>query len=239
MSNHIEANKEDIAKIVLMPGDPNRATWLAETYLKNVKLVNNYRGMLAYTGYTKKNNTKVTIMSSGMGIPSMGIYSYELFGEYDVDIIIRIGTCGTYQEHINVGDIIVATSSSTNSNYANQFRLEGGIYSPCADIDALYQAKRLCEKHKYNAYFGNILSSDNFYNDNKEMRGRWSKLNVLAVEMETYSLYTNAASFRKRALTLLTVTDNLVKKQTPASKEERTSGLSTMAELAIEISENL
>lgn len=228
---HNEAKKGEIAKIVLMCGDPLRAKFIAENYLEDVKLVNKVRNMFAYTG--TYNGKEVSVMGSGMGMPSMGIYSYELFSEYDVDKIIRVGTCGSYMEEVRVGDIILANGASSNSNYASQFELNG-TYSATASFSLLERANKICKQNNFKYHVGNILSSDIFYNANKEFYKKWQKLGVLAVEMETYVLYINAALFDKEALTILTVSDSLVTKESTTS-EQRQNSFNHMMKLALKV----
>lgn len=231
---HNEAKKGEIAKVVLMPGDPNRAKWIADTFLHDVKCVNQVRGNLCFTGLTK-NGKRISVMASGMGHPSIGIYSYELFSEYDVDLIIRVGTCGAYQDYINLRDVLLCTGSCTDSNYAAQFNLVG-TYSAIADSDALLSARDILEQKKFPYHMGNILSADIFYDFDKDVWKKWAALGVMGVEMESYALYVNAAYLKKRALTMLTVTDHFIKNER-LSSEERQVGLRNMIETAIETAE--
>lgn len=231
---HIEAQKGEIAKVVLMPGDPNRAKWIADNFLHDVKCVNKVRGNFCFTGLTK-NGKRISVMSSGMGHPSIGIYSHELYSEYGVELIIRVGTCGAYQEDINVRDVLLCAGSSTDSNYASQFGLNG-IYSAIADIDVMMTARDMLEKHGYPYHMGNIFSADVFYDFDKNVWEKWAKLGVMGVEMESYALYINAAYLRKRALTMLTVTDHFITGHRLTS-EERQIGLGNMIETAIETAE--
>lgn len=229
-SLHINAKKEDFAKIVLMPGDPLRAKYIADTYLTNVKKVCDQRGMLGFTGYTK-NGKRISIMSSGMGIPSIGIYSYELFNDFDVDIIIRIGTCGTYQKDIMLGDIVLAISSCTDSNFANQFELNG-TFNPCADFVLSNIAYCTASKLGSKVHAGAILSADTFYDYKSDTWEKWAELGVLGVEMESYGLYVNAARCHKKALTILTATDHFLTGER-LENEDRVNGLNKMIETAI------
>lgn len=228
---HINANKGDFAKVVLMPGDPLRAKWIAETFLSDAKLVTSVRGILGYTGYTSSKK-RISVMASGMGMPSIGIYSNELFSEYGVETIIRIGTCGTYQKEIDVGDVILAEGSCTDSNWSSQFALNGGTYSAIASFDVLLSAYEAANKLKKKVHVGNILSADVFYDDDKEVWKRWAKLGLLGVEMESYALYTNAAKFKKKALCILTVSDSFLSDKILTS-EQRQLGLKDMVEVAI------
>lgn len=228
---HINANKGDFAKVVLMPGDPLRAKWIAETFLSDAKLVTSVRGILGYTGYTSSKK-RISVMASGMGMPSIGIYSNELFSEYGVETIIRIGTCGTYQKEIDVGDVILAEGSCTDSNWSSQFALNGGTYSAIASFDVILSAYEAANKLKKKVHVGNILSADVFYDDDKEVWKRWAKLGLLGVEMESYALYTNAAKFKKKALCILTVSDSFLSDKILTS-EQRQLGLKDMVEVAI------
>ena len=229
---HINAPKDAFAKTVLLPGDPKRARYVAEKFLQDAKLVNDVRGVQGYTGYYK--GVKVSVMATGMGIPSMGIYSYELFNGYDVENLIRIGSIGAINENINLKDVIVATSASTNSNYGKNFNLEGTIsagasYKIIKKVDKVVERLQLQNKVKY----GQILSSDTFYTDEKESDLKWSKMGVLGVEMEGYSLYLNAARAGKDALVLATVSDQLIRKEF-LSSEERTYSFDEMVTIALE-----
>ena len=230
MTPHIEAKKEDIAKTVIMPGDPLRCKMIAEKYLENYKLVNKVRNQLAYTGTYK--GKKVTIFSSGMGNPSMGIYSYELYTEYDVDTIIRVGTCGAYREDVKVRDIVVAMGACSNSNYASQFNLNG-TFAPIASFDLLNACHKVCQDKKVNAHFGNVFSSDTFYNDTNSSLV-WNKMGVLAVEMESAGLYLNAMRYGKNALCICTISDSLVTGE-ELSSEERQTSFHEMMLLALEL----
>lgn len=231
---HNEANRGDIAKVVLMPGDPNRAKWIAETFLHDVKLVNQVRSAYCFTGLTE-HGKRISVMASGMGHASIAIYSYELFNEYDVEAIIRVGTCGAYQNSINFRDILLAAGSSSDSNYAAQFRLDGH-FSALADMDLMFTAKEILDKKKLPFHMGNVLSADVFYDFDQEVWKKWAKLGVMAVEMESYALYINAHYLGKKALTMLTVTDHFTKGGR-LSPEERQNGLKDMVEVAIEVAE--
>ena len=229
---HINAPKGSFAKTVLVPGDPRRSRYVAEKFLKDAKLVNDVRGVQGYTGYYK--GVKVSVMASGMGMPSMGIYSYELFNAYDVDNIIRIGSIGAIHDNINLKDIIVATSASTNSNYGKNFHLDGTIsgaasYKIIKIVDKVVEKMGLTEKTK----FGPILSSDTFYTDEPGNDLNWAKMGVMGVEMEGYSLYLNAARAGKNALVLATVSDHLIKKQY-LSADERQFSFDEMIMVALE-----
>ena len=231
---HNEALKGDIAKVVLMPGDPNRAKWIVDNFLHDVKLVNQVRGMVCYTGLTK-NNKRISVMSSGMGHPSIGIYSHELYTEYDVDVIIRVGTCGSYQPNINLKDVLVCQGACTDSNWMSQYGLNG-TFSAIASYDVLEGAVSVLKKHNYPYHVGNIFAADVFYDVDKDLWKRWARLGVMGVEMESYALYVNAAYLGKKALTLLTVTDNFVK-EGRLTAQERQTGLFNMIDIAVETAE--
>jgi len=228
---HNEAKEGEIAKTVLMPGDPLRAKFIAETYLEDVVCFNKIRNMLGFTGtYQGK---KVSVMGGGMGIPSIGIYSYELFHFYGVDNIIRIGSAGGIAEDIKLRDIVIGMGASTNSNYAAQYKLPG-TYAPIADYGLLRKAVEAAEKRNIKTVVGNILSSDTFYDDNKETNSLWRKMNILAVEMEAAALYMNAARAGKKALCILTVSDHVFTGES-LSAEDRQSTFRDMMEIALEI----
>ena len=226
---HISAKLGDFAKTVLMPGDPKRAKFIAENYLENAVLVNDVRGVQGYTGYYK--GKRVSVMASGMGQPSIGIYSYELFNFYDVDEIIRVGSCGSFSPDLHVRDIIVAMGACTNGNYASQYNLPG-TFSPIADFDLVRRAVEECEKAGVNYRVGNILSSDMFYDDaNSGMQ--WSKMGVLGVEMESAALYCNAARAGKKALCICTVSDSFIYPEENTTAEERQNSFTKMMEIAL------
>lgn len=229
---HIAANSRDqIAETVLLPGDPLRAKFIAENFLENPVQFNATRNMLGYTGYYQ--GKPVSVMGSGMGMPSIGIYSYELIHFYGVKNLIRVGSCGAYQPDIKVRDIILAMSASTNSNYATQFGLPG-TYAPTASWKLLKQAVAVAEAKGYPVKVGNVLSSDIFYDADPEVWKRWAKMGVLAVEMEAAALYMNAAYAGVNALCILTVSDSLVSKEAlPAEERERT--FTQMMEIALSL----
>ncbi|MEI2988992.1 purine-nucleoside phosphorylase [Porcipelethomonas sp.] len=226
---HNSAEKGEIAKTVLMPGDPLRAEFIAKTYLENPICYNKVRGMLGFTG--KYRGIEVSVQGSGMGIPSIGIYSYELFNEYDVDNIIRVGTAGGIADNVNLRDIVIAMGSCTNSNYADQYGLPG-TYAPTASYTLLSSAVKAAENHGCTYHVGNILSSDTFYDDGNSLAA-WQKMNVLAVEMESAALYMNAARAGKNALCILTVSDCPLKGISTTAEERQTS-FTDMMEIALE-----
>ena len=218
------------AKTVLMPGDPKRATFIAENFLEDAVKVNEVRGINGYTGYYK--GEKVSVMASGMGIPSIGIYSYELFSFYGVESIIRVGSAGAIREDIKLRDIVIGMGACTNSNFAVQYGL-GGQFAPIADYALLENAVKNARAAGLRVRVGNILSSDVFYDDSKTANDGWIKMGVLAVEMEAAGLYMNAARLGKRALAICTVSDNLITKESLTADERQTS-FKEMITLALE-----
>ncbi len=232
---HINAQENDFANVVLMPGDPLRAKWIAENFLHDVKEVTFVRGILGFTGYTK-NNKKISVMASGMGQPSIGIYSYELYTHYGVDTIIRVGTCGSYREDINLFDVLICTTASTDSNWAHQYHVDG-TYSAGSDFLLAVAAYEEAQKAGIPFHAGNILSADVFYDDDPNSWKNWAKMGLMGVEMESYALYCNAARLNKRALCLLTVTDHFIKKDQKATAEERQLGLGKMIGVAVATAE--
>ena len=228
---HNEAKAGEIAKTVLMPGDPLRAKFIAENYLEDVTCFNKVRNMLGFTGTYK--GKKVSVMGGGMGMPSIGIYSYELFNFYDVDNIIRIGSAGGIADDIKLRDIVIGMGASTNSNFAAQYKLPG-IYAPIADYGLLRKAVEAAEKMNIKTVVGNVLSSDTFYDDNKEANESWRKMNILAVEMEAAALYMNAARAGKKALCILTISDHVFTGES-LSAEDRQLSFRDMMEIALEI----
>ncbi len=230
---HILANHGDIAKTVLMPGDPNRSKFIAENFLTDAKLFNNVRGVQGYTGYY--NGKRVSVMASGMGQPSIGIYSHELFNFFDVENVIRVGSCGSFDPDLNLLDIILAMGACTNGNYAMQYRLPG-TFCPIADFGLLRDAADACEAKGVNYKIGNIFSSDTFYDDaNSGME--WAKMGVLGVEMESAALYCNAARAGKKALCICSVSDSFVKEGI-LTPEERETGFTNMIEIALTIAKD-
>ena len=226
---HINADKDAFAKTVLMPGDPLRSKFIAENFLENAVLVNTVRGMLGYTGTYK--GRRLSVQGSGMGCPSIGIYSYELFHFFDVENIMRIGSTGSMQEHVKVRDIVFGMGACTNSNYANQYQL-GGTFAPIASYGLLKEAIAQAEQLGARYHVGNILSSDTFYDDNKAANEGWQKMGVLCVEMEAAALYMNAARCGKNALAMFTVSDSLVTGEATTA-EERQNSFTQMMEIAL------
>lgn len=227
---HIAAEKGDFAKTVLMPGDPLRAKYIAENYLEKAVLVNDVRGVHGYTGEYK--GKRVSVMASGMGMPSIGIYSYELFRFFDVENIIRVGSAGALSEKLKVRDIVLAMGACTDGNYAAQFSLPG-TFAPIASYRLLTEAVEIAAKSGIIPRVGNVLSSDLFYDDSASTL-KWNKMGVLAVEMETAALYMNAARAGKNALSILTISDNLVTGEATTAAERQNS-FTQMMELALEL----
>ena len=225
---HINAKPEDFAKTVLMPGDPLRAKFIAEKFLENPRLVNNVRGIQGYTGTYK--GVPVSVMASGMGMPSIGIYSYELFSAFGVENIIRVGSAGGMQPQIKVRDIVVGMGACTNSAYATQYGL-CGTFAPIASYKLLRTCVDKAEELGLSYHVGNILSSDTFYSDDQS--SDWSKMGVMAVEMEAAALYMNAARLGKNALAICTVSDHLLTGEATSSEERQTS-FTQMMTLALE-----
>ena len=228
---HNSGKKEDFAKTVLMPGDPLRAKYIAETYLENPVLVNNVRGVQGYTGTWK--GVPVTVMASGMGMPAIGIYSWELFNFYDVENIIRIGSAGGISDDVKLMDIVAAQAASTNSGYAACFELPG-TFAPIADYTLLSTAVKVGKSHGVDIKVGNILSSDNFYYpEGKSHTDDWKRMGILATEMESAALYANAAYAGKRALCICTISDHLYSKE-ELTPQERQTGFGQMMEIALD-----
>ncbi len=229
MSIHIGAKKGEIANRVLLPGDPLRAKAIAERYLTEVFCYNEIRGMFGFTGIYK--GEKVSVQGSGMGIPSLSIYVHELLEEYNVKEVIRVGTCGSIQSSIGIGDIILAIAASTHSS-TNNLRFPDGTYAPAADFNLLKSAYDEAVKLGEDPIVGNVFSSDLFYHDDRDHWKKWAEYGVLALEMESSGLYTLAAKFKAKALTILTVSDHLITGE-QADPETRQSKFMEMAEIAL------
>ncbi|MBQ3928275.1 MAG: purine-nucleoside phosphorylase [Clostridia bacterium] len=235
---HINAKPGDFAPVVLMPGDPNRSRFIAEHYLENARMVNNVRGVQGYTGTYK--NCPVSVMASGMGMPSIGIYSHELFNVFGVETILRVGSAGGISEGVHIRDIVLGMGACTDSNYASAFRLPG-TFAPVASFDVLKTCVEVGERMGLGPkiHVGNVLSTDVFYTDEDEvpsgMRSsdEWKKMQVMAVEMESAALYMNAARSGKKALGIFTVSDHLFTHESTTA-EERESTFTEMMELALE-----
>ena len=229
LTPHIACAPEDFAKTVLMPGDPLRAKFIAETFLENPRLVNNVRGVQGYTGSYK--GVSVSVMASGMGMPSIGIYSYELFTQYDVDNIIRVGSAGAIQKELTLGDVVAGMGACTNSNYAAQYGL-GGTFAPIADFALLSAAVQSAKELGVNMPVGNLYSSDTFY-DASASSLKWAEMGVLAIEMEAAALYCNAAYTKKRGLSICSISDNIVTGE-ELSPEQRQTSFTAMMKIALE-----
>lgn len=231
MSVHIDAQVGDIAETILLPGDPLRAKWIADTYFTNLVCFNEVRGMYGYTGYF--NNKRISVMGTGMGVPSISIYANELITEFKVKNLIRVGSAGSYQPDVHIKDIVIAMSASSNSGL-NRIRFGGADYSPTANYELFSRAIEIAKEKNIPVKAGNIFSSDEFYEDKPEGFKKWSEYGVLCVEMETAGLYTIAAKHKARALTLLTISDSLITKEKLSSKERERS-FDKMIEIALEI----
>ena len=232
---HINASPSDFAKTVLMPGDPLRSKFIAENFLENARLVNNVRGIQAYTGSYK--GEKVSVMASGMGMPSMAIYSYELFNFFGVENIMRVGSAGALSEDIKVRDIIIGMGASTTSSYATQYGLDGS-FAPLASYELLEIAVEEAKKIGARYAVGNLLSSDIFYNANPEFNKKWQRMGILGVEMEAAALYMNAAYAKRRALAICTVSDHILTGES-LSSEERQNSFTEMMEIALNVATRL
>ncbi|MFA9422486.1 MAG: purine-nucleoside phosphorylase [Sedimentibacter sp.] len=228
---HNNAIKGQIADTVLLPGDPLRAKFIAENFLSDVEQFNAVRNMFGYTG--TYNGKKVSVMGTGMGCPSIGIYSYELIHNYGVKNLIRVGSCGAYHPDLKLFDIVLAMGASTDSNYAVQYNLPG-IYSATASWELLSKAKSFADEKNIQATVGNIVTSDIFYNDNPENWKQWAKMGCLAAEMETYALYCNASRAGVNALTILTVSDSIAN-HSETTPEQREKGFQDMMKIALEL----
>lgn len=228
---HIAAQMGDFAKTVLMPGDPLRAKFIAETFLTDARLVNNVRGIQGYTGTYE--GVPVSVMASGMGMPSIGIYSYELFKFYGVENILRVGTAGGMSQRVKLRDVVLGMGACTNSNFASQYNLPGQ-FAPIADYTLLKTAAEQAERLGLHVEVGNLLSSDIFYDDDPEANPAWRKLGVLAVEMEAAALYMNAARLGKRALAICTISDHLLTGEATDAETRQTS-FRDMMKLALSV----
>ncbi len=228
---HIGAVEGAIAPVVLMPGDPLRAKMIAETFLESPVCYNQVRGMLGYTG--TYHGKPVSVQGSGMGMPSIGIYSYELFHFYGVETIIRVGSAGALQDFLEIGDLVVAAGCSSFTKYLDQFGTPGA-FAPLADFDLAAKAVETARRKGFRCIAGNVLSSDTFYDDDSQALKKWRKMGVLAVEMEAAALYANAARAGKKALAILTISDCPFK-GTATTSEERQNSFTAMAETALEL----
>jgi len=231
VSIHIGAEKGQIAPTVLLPGDPLRAKHISETMLNKPFCCNEVRGMLGYTGWYGEK--RVSVMGTGMGIPTLSIYVHELITEYDVETLIRVGTCGALQPDLKIGDIVLAMAASTDS-HINKLRFDGMDYAPAADFDLLLVAYDAARERGIEVQVGGMMSADRFYNDDPDWWRIWSEYGALVCEMETNGLYTLAAKFQVSALSILTVSDSLVTGEA-ATAEQRERDFPLMAEIALEV----
>ena len=227
---HIGAKYGEIAETVIMAGDPLRAKFMAEKYLENPVCINEVRGMLGFTGTYK--GKRITMMGHGMGMPSIGLYTYELYNFYGVKTIIRVGSAGAYRKELHLGDLVLAEGACTDSNYADQYQLDG-MFAPIADFDLLRKAADICDKMGLNYMVGNVVSSDLFYRENPNTKG-WIKMGVLAVEMEIAALYMNAARSGNRALGILTISDHILTGE-KTTAEQRQKTFTNMMEVALSL----
>ena len=228
---HNSAEKGDIAKVVLMPGDPLRAKFIAETYLEDYKCYTSVRNVYGYTGYYK--GKRISVQASGMGSPSMAIYSYELYNMYDVETIIRIGSAGAISDELELGDVVLANGVCTDSAFASQYKLPG-TFTPTADFTLLQKAVKVLDERKDTYKVGTVLSSDVFYGEDETLLTDWKKVNALCVEMETMALYCNAVRCGKKALAMFTISDCPLRGLVMPTDERRT-GFTKMLEAALEI----
>ena len=238
---HIAAAPGDFGKTVLMPGDPLRSKFIAETFLERPKLVNDVRGIQGYTGYYQ--GVKLSVMASGMGMPSMGIYSHELFNVFEVENILRIGSAGAIQQSVKVRDLVLGQGACTDSRWQEQFHLPGS-FAPICSFELLSACVQVCQERNAPYHVGNLLSSDCFYGDDGDLpeamraNARWGKMGVLAIEMEAAALYMNAARYGKHALAICTVSDHLLSGEATTSQERQTS-FTQMMEVALETAKSL
>jgi purine-nucleoside phosphorylase len=220
MSVHIQAKENEIADKILLPGDPLRAKYIAETFLEDVQCYNNVRGMLGFTGTYK--GERLSVQGTGMGVPSISIYTHELMAEYGVKTLIRVGSCGAYTEEVKVRDVILAMSASTDSA-VNKLQFQGIDFAPTANFDLLKKAYDVTLEKQMPVHVGSIFTSDTFYSDNQALTDQLRKHGTLAVEMESAVLYTLAAKFKAKALSILTVSDHLVTGEATTSEERQTT----------------
>jgi purine-nucleoside phosphorylase len=231
MSVHIEAKKGEIAETILLPGDPLRAKWIAETFFEGPKCFNKVRNMLGYTGIY--NGKKVSVMGTGMGVPSISIYAHELINAYGVKNLIRVGSAGSYQKDVKIRDVVLAMAASSNSG-VNELRFGGADYAPTANFGLFLKAVEAAKKKNIVVKAGNVFTSDEFYADDFESYKKWSRFGVLCVEMEAAGLYTVAAKHNVNALAILTISDSLVTGERTTTKERETT-FKGMVEIALEL----
>lgn len=231
MSVHIEAKKGEVAETILLPGDPLRAKWIAETFFEDAVCFNKVRNMFGYTG--TYNGKRISTMGTGMGVPSISIYAHELINDYGVKNLIRVGSAGSYQKHVKIRDIVLAMAASSNSG-VNELRFGGADYAPTASFSLLQKAVEAAKTKNISLKAGNVFTSDEFYADDFETYKKWSKFGVLCVEMETAGLYTVAAKHNVDALSILTISDSLVTGERTSSLERETT-FKEMIEIALEL----
>lgn len=234
-TTHTELNRGDLGKVVLMPGDPVRAKYIAEHFLTNVEIKSHVRGITAYVGYTK-NNKRVAVMASGMGQPSIGIYSHELYKDVGVELIIRVGTAGSFNPSIHVRDVLVASASHTRSNFAYQLDRKD-IHDCAADSDAVNAAIEVAAELNKEVHVGTIYTNDAFYGETDRMVKIWATKGYIGVEMEAFALYYTAKKLNKRALCLLTVSDHFYNKEAHLTQEEKVQTMDQMMLLALGVAE--
>lgn len=231
MSLHINAKKGDIAETILLPGDPLRARWIADTFLTDSKCFNTIRGMLGFTG--TYNGKQISVMGTGMGVPSISIYATELITEFGVKNLIRVGSAGSYQKDVKLRDVVLAMSASSTSDI-NKLKFNGADFAPTANFTLFNKALEIAKTKGIAVKAGNVLTNDEFYEDNKDAYKKWADFGVLCVEMETSGLYTIAAKHSVNALTILTISDSLVTGKHTTSDERETT-FKNMIEIAIEL----
>ena len=233
---HTNASKGQLAKVVLMPGDPVRANNIANEFLRDVEVVSNVRGIAIYTGYTK-NGKRVSVMASGMGQPSIGIYSYELFSQLGVELIIRVGTAGSFNPNIHVKDVLISERAHTRSNFAYQLDRKD-VFDCDASIEAVEAAKRHSKEIDRNVIVGTTYTNDAFYGETERMRNNWAKKGYIGVEMEAFALYYTAQKLNKKALTLLTVSNHFINDEPDLTKKEKEVAMKNMMLLALKVAED-
>ena len=232
---HTDANLGDVAKVVLMPGDPVRARRIAERYLHDVKMVSDVRGIQIFTGYTE-NNKRISVMASGMGQPTIGIYSHELYASLGVETIIRVGTAGSFNPNIHVKDVLIASGSHTRSNFAYQLDRHD-IYDCNASPELVEAAKEEMKNFNFNYHVGKIYTNDAFYGETERMRNIWAKKGYIGVEMESFALFYTAQKLNKKALTLLTVSNHFINDEPDLTQQEKAASMREMIYLAIKVAE--
>lgn len=233
---HTNASKGQLAKVVLMPGDPVRANNIANEFLHDVEVVSNVRGIAIYTGYTK-NGKRVSVMASGMGQPSIGIYSYELFSQLGVELIIRVGTAGSFNPNIHVRDVLISERAHTRSNFAYQLDRKD-VFDCDASVEAVEAAKRHSKEIDRHVIVGTTYTNDAFYGETERMRNNWAKKGYIGVEMEAFALYYTAQKLNKKALTLLTVSNHFINDEPDLTKKEKEVAMKNMMLLALKVAED-